>query len=185
MNVDVFIGMGSNIEADLNIPRALEALLSRADVTGISIFYRSTPAGGKRQPPFTNGVVRINWAGTAVELKLNVLREIEAALGRRRSADRYADRQIDLDLLLFGQENISTPELTVPDPDIVERPFIYVPLLELEPDVSLPGRGPLSQHLSGSLLPAVGGLKPAVRLTEHLRITWRRALKHHCFNQPD
>lgn len=185
MNMDVYIGVGSNIEADENILKALDALLSRTRVTGVSIFYRSPPAGGKRQPRFTNGVFRIAWSGAAGALKNGVLRDIEAALGRCRVADRNADRTIDLDILLFGGETISGPDMTVPDQDILDRPFIYVPLLELAPDVVLPGQGPLAQCLTGSLLPAAGGLQPAVNLTEQLRATWRRAMGRHGFNEPD
>ncbi len=172
MHKDVFIGVGANIDADRNIPKALAALLPRIKVTGISIFYRSDPLAHSSQAAFTNGVFRICWDGTADDLKFSLLRGIEFTLGRRRTADRCADRPIDLDILLFGQELINMPGVTIPDPEIAQRPFIYIPLLELAPDVCLPGNVRLLQQVPGSLIPSGSGLKPAVALTEKLRAIW-------------
>ena len=70
-----------------------------------------------------------------------MLRRIESELGRVRSADRYAPRTIDLDLLLYGDLVIDEPGLRIPDPDIRIRPFIAVPLLELEPGLVMPDTG--------------------------------------------
>ncbi len=172
MYKDVFIGVGANIEADHNIPKALDALLPQIKVTGISIFYRSAPVARPSQATFTNGVFRICWDGTAAELKFNLLREIEHMLGRRRTADRCANRPIDLDILLFGQERINMTGITIPDPEIAQRPFIYIPLLELAPDICLPGNARLLQQVPGSLIPSGSGMKPAVALTEKLRSIW-------------
>ncbi len=185
MNTNVYIGAGSNVDSDRNLYKGLEALISRTHVTGVSIFYRSSAVGRPQQAPFTNGVLRVCWKGSAAELKFNVLRDIEAQLGRRRGPDRYADRPIDLDILLFGQENIQTDDLTVPDPEIMERPFLYVPLLELAPEIALPGKGRLASRVSGPLLPGMERMKPAAALTERLRALWRRSMGRRCFHDPD
>jgi hypothetical protein len=66
---------------------------------------------------------------------------VEADLGRRRSSDKYASRPIDLDLLLYDDCVLSNNQLTLPDPDILERAFVAIPLCELAPDLLLPGSG--------------------------------------------
>lgn len=185
MSVDAYIGVGANIDADHGIPTALQLLSLQSKVTGVSIFYRSKALGRPEQPMFTNGVFRVSWAGAAKDLKFECLRQIEDQLGRRRGADRYADRPIDLDILVFGDAEINCDGLTVPDPDIMQRPFIYIPLLELAPDICLPGIGELQARLSGSLLPFSSGLLPAVGLTETLRGMWRKNMGRRCFNDPD
>lgn len=175
MRVDVFIAVGANIEADKNISRALCILMQRVEVTGVSIFYRCAALGRPEQAPFTNGVIRLVWRGTASDLKFDFLRVLEAELGRRRTGDRYANRPIDLDILLFGNQTISTADLTVPDPDLTARPFIYIPLLDLAPDIQIPGIGFLAHILTDSLLPSAVGLQPAVSLTNRLQAMWRES----------
>ena len=76
-----------------------------------------------------------------MRLKQDLLRRIEADLGRRRSSDRYASRPIDLDLLLYDDFVLSNNQLTLPAPDILERAFVAIPLCELAPDLLLPGSG--------------------------------------------
>ena len=100
-------------------------------------------------------------------LKLTVLRAIESALGRQRTGDKYADRTLDLDLVLYGDLVSSSPELVLPDPELAQRPFLAFPLLELDPELRLPGsRVPLHQ-----LVAALGSsdLQPLVEYTERLR----------------
>ena len=185
MSTEVYIGAGSNIDADTNLRKALESLIPRTNVTGVSIFYRSPAVGRPEQASFTNGVLRACWDGTAAELKFDVLRDIESRLGRSRGPDRYADRPIDLDLLFFGQQVIHADDLTVPDTEILERPYIYVPLLELAPEIVLPGNGRLAQQVSGPLLPGMKKLQPAARLTEQLRAVWRHSMGRRGFQDPD
>lgn len=136
-----FIGIGSNIEPEANIQRAVARLARELRITGVSTFYRSEAIGEKPQPAFVNGVVAVETPLPPLELKLKVLRRIEAELGRQRSADKYAPRTIDLDLLLYDDLVLDTPELTLPDPHISERACIAVPLAELAPQLRLPGTG--------------------------------------------
>jgi dihydroneopterin aldolase / 2-amino-4-hydroxy-6-hydroxymethyldihydropteridine diphosphokinase len=71
-------------------------------------------------------------------LKLEILKTIEKQLGRRRTKDKYASRTIDLDLIVYGNLHLSTKNLTLPDPEIERRPFLIVPLNDLDPDLTLP-----------------------------------------------
>ncbi|NLN92459.1 MAG: 2-amino-4-hydroxy-6-hydroxymethyldihydropteridine diphosphokinase [Candidatus Hydrogenedens sp.] len=74
-----------------------------------------------------------------MSLKYTILRKIEEEAGRLRSDDKYAARPIDLDILLYASEIINEPGLILPDPDIGLHPFLFVPLLDLEPHIQLPG----------------------------------------------
>jgi 2-amino-4-hydroxy-6-hydroxymethyldihydropteridine diphosphokinase len=133
-----FIGVGSNITPEDNICEALRRLGQSTRLISISTFYREPAIGRPEEPDFYNGVVAIETDMPPATLKRQVLRPIEAALGRQRSADRYASRTIDLDLLLYGDSIVSGTELTLPDPDIRTRPFIAIPLYEIAPDLVLP-----------------------------------------------
>lgn len=81
----------------------------------------------------------MEYSGDPRSLKFHVLRPIEDALGRVRTNDSYAARPIDLDVLLFGSLVMNEPGLVIPDPDILSRPFLAAALVELHPDLVLPG----------------------------------------------
>lgn len=164
---EAFIAVGSNIEPLQNVPAALEMLLEDVRVTAVSTMYRTAPLGRPEQPPFVNGIWRIETALEARELKFTLLRGIEARLGRVRTDDAYAARPIDLDIALFGEAVIDEPGLVVPDPDIRERPFLAVPLVELSPGLRLPG---MEDKLADApVCRDVSGLQPLPELTEQLR----------------
>ena len=137
-----YIGIGSNLEHPrAQVERALGELaeLPRSRLLARSSLYRSAPLGYEAQPEFINAVARLDTELAAAEL-LARLQAIEAEHGRRRSFAN-APRSLDLDLLLFGEQRISGPELTVPHPRMHERAFALVPLIEIAPDAQIPGRG--------------------------------------------
>lgn len=133
-----YIGVGSNIDPGDNIPKALELLSRRVAVRGTSTFYRTRPIGGRDQPWYRNGVWRIETSFAPHLLKSGILRDIERILKRRRSADTYASRTIDLDLLLYGDAVIHDRNLAIPDPGIYRRQFVAAGIFELDPDLRLP-----------------------------------------------
>lgn len=137
---DVFIGVGSNIEPERNIEQALEMLAGHVEVTGLSLFYTSKAVGTANQADFVNGAFKIRTVLEPAELKFNVLRRIEADLGRKRTVDKNAARTIDLDILLYGSLCINEHELVIPDPMIITYPFVAVPILDIERDVVMPAR---------------------------------------------
>ncbi|MCX5795294.1 MAG: 2-amino-4-hydroxy-6-hydroxymethyldihydropteridine diphosphokinase [Elusimicrobia bacterium] len=128
-----YIGLGSNMEPEASIPKALELLARQVRLEGLSTFRRTAPVGPAGQPEFVNGVARVSTDLPPRSLKFEVLRGIEAALGRRRGPDQYAPRTIDLDLLLYGDLVSDEPDLVLPDPDLRTRPFLAAALLELAP----------------------------------------------------
>jgi 2-amino-4-hydroxy-6-hydroxymethyldihydropteridine diphosphokinase len=155
----IFVAVGSNIDPESNILRGLEELALRVRITGISTFYETEPVGPPGQPPFFNGAVRIDSELPPRELKFGVLRPVEEMLGRRRGADKYAPRTLDLDLVLYGDLVIDEEGLTLPDPDLVRRPFVAVPVAEL--GGLLPGPVPASEP----------PMRPLPALTARLRQT--------------
>jgi dihydroneopterin aldolase/2-amino-4-hydroxy-6-hydroxymethyldihydropteridine diphosphokinase len=159
--------VGSNIGPDGNIREALRRLAKSARLVSISTFYREPAIGRPEEPEFYNGVVAVDTDLPPDMLKWRVLRAIEAALGRQRGVDRYASRTIDLDLLLYGDSVLSGSELTLPDPDILKRPFIAIPLYEIAPDLVLPDvRVPIRQVAEQF---STKTMQPLDKLTRSLR----------------
>jgi 2-amino-4-hydroxy-6-hydroxymethyldihydropteridine diphosphokinase len=136
-----FIGIGSNIEPAKNVRAAIHSLAQQARLVGISTVYCTGALDRPEQPPYFNCVVEIETEVPPAEVKHGILRPIEHSLGRRRSEDKYAPRTIDLDLIVYDDLTMDAAGITLPDPDILVRPFLAVPLFELAPDLVLPGYG--------------------------------------------
>jgi 2-amino-4-hydroxy-6-hydroxymethyldihydropteridine diphosphokinase len=134
-----FIAIGSNIDPERNVLAALRLLRRRVQIIAVSTFYRTPAEGRPADPDFINGVALIETDLPPRALKLGVLREIEEALGRERTADGFAPRTMDLDLLVY--DDLEDDALRLPDPDILRRPFLALPLLELDPALRLPRWG--------------------------------------------
>lgn len=147
-NKIVYIGLGSNIEQPYQqIKNAITALdgLPGTRVTADSGYYKSRPMGPKDQPDYVNAVVKLETALEATEL-LTHCQQIEHQQGRIRSR-RWGERCIDLDVLLFAEQQIKTDKLTVPHPGIRQRDFVYLPLLKLDPAIAIPGESALKDLL--------------------------------------
>ncbi len=126
-----YISLGSNIRPRQNIAKAIRILMGRQIVTGISTVYRTSPELNKDQPDYYNCVAAISTDLGPKELKYNLLRKIEALLGRSRNKDKYASRTIDLDLIVYGRLKIETAGMVLPDPEIQQRPYLAFGLKEL------------------------------------------------------
>jgi 2-amino-4-hydroxy-6-hydroxymethyldihydropteridine diphosphokinase len=140
--VPAYIGIGSNLGDSLSRVRgAFESLarLSGCRLVSRSRLYRTRPFGPVEQGDFINGVAGMLTTLSAAAL-LAGIRGIEAAAGRVR-AEKWGPRTLDLDLLVFGNQRISTPELDVPHPGIAERGFVLAPLADVAPMMYVPGLG--------------------------------------------
>ena len=161
----VFISVGSNINPELNVREAIIRVRRILGPLKVSTVYLTKPIPDN-QPPYYNCVVEAETALSPLSVK-EVLRGIEDDMGRVRVSDKYAPRIIDLDLILYGNLIIRSSELTLPDPEISSRPFLALPLLELEPDLVIPGLNKaireLARGISGS------DMKPLLDYTEELR----------------
>jgi 2-amino-4-hydroxy-6-hydroxymethyldihydropteridine diphosphokinase len=150
VSVRAFIAVGSNVDAERNVTAALELLGRRVQVVAVSRFYRTAALGAPGGPDFLNGVVAIETELEPRELKRLVLLEVENELGRERRAEKNAPRTIDLDLVLHGELVCSEDGLVLPAPEILERSFVALPLLEIEPELVLPGTDlPLRELAAG------------------------------------
>jgi len=142
-----YVGLGSNLGGrEAMIGRAVELLGD--EVIAVSSLLETEPWGYVDQPRFVNAVARLETSRTPREL-LDRQLEIERELGRSREGPRFGPRTIDLDLLVYGDERIDEPGLTVPHPRLHERAFVLEPLAELDPALVVPGLGPLPELLSG------------------------------------
>ena len=140
--VTAFVALGSNLDDPAaQIRSALRALASLPGtrLAGVSSLYRNPAEGGAEQPEFVNAVARLATRLGPREL-LERLLEVERAHGRARSSPN-APRTLDLDIVLYGDEVVSEPDLIVPHPRMAGRAFVLVPLAELAPDTVVPGRG--------------------------------------------
>jgi 2-amino-4-hydroxy-6-hydroxymethyldihydropteridine diphosphokinase len=135
-----FISLGSNLSPESNLPRAARRLSEFGRLIAVSMVYQNRAIGPSPAPDFLNAAALIETELDAEEIRRQ-LRRIEEDLGRVRSADKYAPREIDLDLCLLGSQIIRTPELSLPDPDLLTRPHLAATLAELAPDFPHPITG--------------------------------------------
>lgn len=135
-----FISLGSNVKPEVNLPHAAQRLSAVGRVRAVSMVYQNTAIGPSPAPDFLNAAVLVETGLEANEIRRR-LRRIEEELGRVRTADKYAPRTIDLDLVLLGSQLISAPDLTLPDPDLLSRPHLAVTTAELAPDFPHPLTG--------------------------------------------
>ncbi len=145
-----YVGLGSNLgDREKMLRRALELLEADDDirVVAISTIRETDPVEIEDQPRFLNAAAAVETELGPQEL-LGRLLGIELTLGRTREGPRYGPRTIDLDLLLYGDEVVDGPGLHVPHPRLAERRFALEPLRELDPELVVPGAGPLKALLS-------------------------------------
>jgi len=139
----ILISMGSNIEPERHLAEALRRLRQEVDVIGVSRVFETEPVDSSGGPWFLNAAVMIETRKTPSELKFEVLRVVEEGLGRVRDTDRNAPRTIDLDISLFGDLVFEDPQggIDIPDPEIVTRAHVALPLADLAPDARHPENG--------------------------------------------
>lgn len=131
-----YLGLGSNIgDRKQFLHRALQLLVKESNIwiTKVSSLYETEPWGYKEQELFMNLVVEIETQLTAIEL-LQVCQKIEQSLERVREI-KWGPRTMDVDILLYGDETIASPQLKIPHPYLIERDFVVIPLAEIAPQL--------------------------------------------------
>ena len=144
-----FVGIGSNLsQPSLQIADAIKALRALADVSlvAVSSLYKTDPMGPADQPEYLNAVAQLTTTLGPLSL-LDALQGIENEQGRERSNGRWTARTLDLDLLLYGNDETQNSRLTVPHPGMTVRSFVLVPLIEIAPDIVIPGKGRAADFL--------------------------------------
>jgi 2-amino-4-hydroxy-6-hydroxymethyldihydropteridine diphosphokinase len=135
-----FIGAGTNVgDRRSNLAGALREIEALGSIERVSSVYESEPVGAADQPDFWNLALRLRTSLRPLDL-LRELKRLEHRLGRRPTF-RHGPRVIDLDVLLYDAERIHGPELEVPHPRMLERAFVLLPLVELEPALCHPVTG--------------------------------------------
>lgn len=145
--VTAYVGLGANLgDARGTVQRAIVALgsIESTRLIAQSSLFRTAPIDATGDD-YVNAVVQLETTLDAVTL-FGHLQRIEQVFGRERPFAN-APRTLDLDLLLFGQQRINSADLTVPHPRVTERAFTLIPLLQLDPLLAIPGRGPAHQFV--------------------------------------
>lgn len=155
-----YIGIGANLDdAATQVRTAIAALaaLPASHLVRSSSLYRTAPIGHAAQPDFINAVALVETT-LAPRALLAALRAIEERRGRVRTF-KNAPRTLDLDLLLYDDRVIDEPELSVPHPRMHERAFVLAPLVEIDPECVIPGRGPAREWLARCAHQAIARLE--------------------------
>ena len=147
-----YVGLGANLgDRERTLHAAVDALAAEEgiEVVAVSTVRETEPVGVGEQPTYLNGAAELETTLTAREL-LDRLLAVERRLGRVRSPGEHGPRTLDLDLLLYGHDEvIDEPGLTVPHPRLADRRFVLEPLAELAPGLVVPGRGDVESLLRG------------------------------------
>jgi 2-amino-4-hydroxy-6-hydroxymethyldihydropteridine diphosphokinase len=144
-----YVALGANLgPREITLLRAVDLLAETegVEVRAVSQLRETEPVGVVEQPLFLNGAVALDTSLSPRGL-LDRLLEIERGLGRVRDV-RWGPRVVDLDLLVYGDLQVDEPGLRVPHPRLHERRFVLEPLAELDPDLEIPGYGPMSDLLA-------------------------------------
>ena len=145
-----YLGLGSNVGDPAGHLRAALELLEAegVEIEAVSSAYVTEPVGEVLdQLDFLNAAVRIR-TDLEPEALLDACKRVEAARGRAFDAPRHSPRPLDVDLLLLGDLELRTERLTLPHPEVTTRRFVLAPLLELDPELTLPDGGRLAEALA-------------------------------------
>jgi 2-amino-4-hydroxy-6-hydroxymethyldihydropteridine diphosphokinase len=154
----IYLGLGSNLGSrEENLQQAVAKLAPEITVTKVSPVYESEPMYLETQPKFLNAACEAQTLLSPLET-LRKIKSIEKEMGEH---DHNGPRVIDIDLLLYGDEKIDTPELVVPHADMAERAFVVMPLSDIAPDLVHPLLGRSISELKAGLGDVSKGLWPA------------------------
>jgi len=148
--IRAFVGVGGNVgDVETTLAEAMWALdsLPQTSLRAQSRMYRTPPWGNTDQPPFINAVVELQ-TRLAPRVLLDLLLDIELRFGRDRSeGEKWGPRELDLDLLMYGDEQVDEPGMHLPHPHLHERAFVLVPLAEIAPQLEILGARRVSDLL--------------------------------------
>lgn len=140
-----YLSLGSNIEPAINLVEAVRILANKTRLVAVSSVWETSPLGMTDQPNYLNAAAIVDTQLTAEQLKHD-LKKIEQGLGRVRQLDKFAPRPIDIDIILFNQQIFTLGRRQIPDPELLERSFVAIPLAEIAPAYVHPETGQTLQQ---------------------------------------
>jgi 2-amino-4-hydroxy-6-hydroxymethyldihydropteridine diphosphokinase len=156
--VNVIVGLGSNLQPERHLPMAVDELAGRVDLLAVSSAWATHPVGPPGQPSFVNAAVLFRTGLPPARLKHEVLRDLERRLGRLRTADRFAPRPIDLDVVTYGDGLLELDGREIPEPDLLDHAHLALPASEVAPAWRHPRTGEtlaaIAERLVTSLRPS-------------------------------
>ena len=162
------IGIGSNLGDPVQrVQQALTSIktLDRTHFMAASALYENPPMGPADQPDYVNAVAAVLTRLAPRELLVH-LQQIEQQQGRKRDLSvHWGSRHLDLDILTYGLQEIAESDLIIPHPGISERNFVLLPLLEIAPQLNIPGHGSvrrLARGIDGSTLKRISSRSQGV-----------------------
>ena len=166
-----YLSLGSNIQPERHLPAAVARLTRFGRVRAVSSVWETRPLGLADQPNFLNACVLLETELSAQALRQEAIAAIEAELGRVRTADKNAPRTIDIDIMLFNHDILQVGRRRIPDPEVLERPFVAIPLAEIAPDYVHPDTGETLQNIARRFDPGASGMRQRNDVTLSLIMT--------------
>ena len=154
-----YLSLGSNIEPERNLAVAVDWLGRWGCIRAVSTVWESAPLGFADQPNFLNAAALLETGLSAQALRQEAIASIETALGRVRTANKNAPRTIDIDIMLFNHDILQVGQRRIPSPEVLERPFVAIPLDEIAPDYVHPEIGQPLHQIAGRFDPAAAGMR--------------------------
>jgi 2-amino-4-hydroxy-6-hydroxymethyldihydropteridine diphosphokinase len=146
------ISLGSNVDPERHMPLAIAILRRRVHLLRVSSAWETPPVGPPGQPAFLNAAALLETRLGPAAIRSQVLRPIEAELGRQRPADPYAPRPIDLDLVLYNDHVSLDAGAPLPDPDLLRHLHLALPVAEIAPEIRHPVTGETLAEIRRRLL---------------------------------
>jgi 2-amino-4-hydroxy-6-hydroxymethyldihydropteridine diphosphokinase len=154
-----YLSLGSNIEPERNLPAAVALLARYGRVRAVSTVWETRPVGFADQPNFLNVALILETRLSAQALRSEAIADIETALGRIRSENKNAPRTIDIDIMFFNHDVLQIGNRHIPDPEVLERAFVAIPMAEIAPDYVHPETGQTLQAIARQFDPMQSGMR--------------------------
>jgi 2-amino-4-hydroxy-6-hydroxymethyldihydropteridine diphosphokinase len=168
----VYLSLGSNIEPEENMVAAVKLLAQLTHLIAVSPVWETKPIGLTNQPNFLNAAAVIETELDAAAFMEKVAYRIEQKLGRVRQANKNAPRTIDIDLILFNHQIFELNHHHIPSPELLERPFVAIPLAYIAPDVRHPETGQTLQNIAKSFDVALDDMQLRPNVSDTV-MAWR------------